>query len=223
MQLPTSGRYHLAWFGRAPILSRSGAHPPKQRHPAHQYTCLARLCALQSSNRPRWRAKPPISPGNDAYIHARGRMEARAAKMTHRRYLFAISIDLGSVKHYRAINNDFEGLCVLYRPQIDGGGVGLFASVAAMFRSTPLILVASIYLQAGRSLGSSSDGSRRCKCPSEPLKRIASVAHARRLVRNRHEDGQDRGSVSTKFRCLSVFACRNIKRGREGLFGGTAR
>ena len=28
-QVPTSGRYHFGSFGRAPILSRSGAHPPK--------------------------------------------------------------------------------------------------------------------------------------------------------------------------------------------------
>ena len=56
------------------------------------------------------------------HIHARGRMGARAAKMTHRLYLFAISIDLRSVKHNRATNDDVEGLCVLYRPQIDGSG-----------------------------------------------------------------------------------------------------
>ena len=60
--------------------------------------------------------------GEYAHIHARGRMGARAAKMTHQLYLFAISIDLGSVKHDRATNDDVEGLCVLYRPQIDGSG-----------------------------------------------------------------------------------------------------
>ena len=61
--------------------------------------------------------------GEYAHVHAYHRTGgARAAKMTHQLYLFAISIDLGSVKHDRATNDDVEVLCVLYRPQIDGSG-----------------------------------------------------------------------------------------------------
>ena len=64
-------------------------------------------------------------PGSGGWRTTRARTPpygARAAKMTHRLYLFAISIDLRSVKHNRATNDDVEGLCVLYRPQIDGSG-----------------------------------------------------------------------------------------------------